>query len=472
MAKNFQPLIDELQVIIENSRTGRLSPADEQKGAALFKELVMSGGKPLSSAMDLLGDLPWFIPVNGALEAWPQLTPAKQRSFFAALKPLESEASRRMRLSIARGLHKLDPTSALKLIVATLQSLRTETGLELKNRQIIYSVLIGKNKPWLLQLDLKSLKPPEAQLVALTAIECTIGANPPAAIAVIEWAKPFQSLKTIPEPLQHELGKTLRKWSSRWQKQFAEEDLPPILGEILQAKSVKPGDGRPDSPAPELAFQASQSVPQEPVQHPHQNRRRPQHPQGKSQTSGQGENRHERSHRQRLEKPPPHPQRPQKSGADLSDLLRQVQAQFDDLREELRIARNQLHQSQPPSKQGEAHTIDSAKVIGKLREENAQLTETITALRETLSDLASENFDQAVSRKADSEAPVTDPVDQYKSFLTLKVREQIVNFQTLNRENNVDALPLLLDNILRTLQEGGIDLENIEAPPPQARRKY
>ena len=138
----------------------------------------------------------------------------------------------------------------------------------------------------------------------------------------------------------------------------------------------------------------------------------------------------------------------------------------------MRIARNQLHQSQPPSKQGEAHTIDSAKAIGKLREENAQLTETITALRETLSDLASENFDQAVSRKADSEAPVTDPVDQYKSFLTLKVREQIVNFQTLNRENNVDALPLLLDNILRTLQEGGIDLENIEAPPPQARRKY
>ena len=44
MVKNFQPLIDELRVIIENSRNGRLSPADEQKGAALFKELVTSGG--------------------------------------------------------------------------------------------------------------------------------------------------------------------------------------------------------------------------------------------------------------------------------------------------------------------------------------------------------------------------------------------------------------------------------------------
>src|ERR1700681_1532879 len=227
MPKNFQPLIDELRTIIENSRNGRLSPADEQKGASLFKELVMSGGKALSGALELLGDLPWFVPVNGALEAWPQLTPAKQRSFFAALKPLASEASRRMRLSIARGLHKLDPAAALKLIVATLESLRTEAGLDLKDRQIFYSVLIGKNKPWLLQLDLKNLKPAEAELVALSAIECVVGANPPAAVAVIQWAKPFQPLSTIPEPLQQELGKTFRKWSSRWQKQLAEPDLPP-----------------------------------------------------------------------------------------------------------------------------------------------------------------------------------------------------------------------------------------------------
>jgi hypothetical protein len=467
MAKDFQPLIDELRVIIENSRSGRLSPADEQKGAALFKELVTSGGKPLSSALELLGDLPWFVPVNGALDAWPELTPAKQRNFLAALKPLESEASRRMRLSIARGLHKLDPTSALKLIVATLQSLRTESGLDPKDRQIFYSVLIGKNKPWLLQLDLKSLKPAEAELVALTAIECASGANPPAAVAVIQWAKPFQPLNKLPEPLQQELGKTFRKWSSRWQKQLAEEDLPPILNEILQAKLVKSGNSLPDAPAAEPA---SQSTTQEPVQHSHQqHRRRLQHQQTKPQATGPGENRHERLHRQRSEKPPPHPQKP---GVEVSDLLKQIQAQFDELREELQTARNQLRQSHQPSKHGEVHATETSKEVGKLREENARLTETVAALRETLSDLASENFDHAVSRRADTGAPVTDPVDQYKSFLTLRVREQIVNFHSLNRENNVDGLPLLLDNILRTLQESGINLENIETPPPQVRRRY
>jgi hypothetical protein len=466
MVKNFQPLIDELRVIIENSRNGRLSPADEQKGATLFKELVTSGGKPLSSALDLLGDLPWFVPVNGALEAWPQMTPAKQRSFLSALKPLESEASRRMRLSIARGLHKLDPTSALKLIVTTLQSLRKENGLEPKDRQIFYSVLIGKNKPWLLQLDLKTLKPAEAELVALTAIECAAGANPPAAVAVIQWAKPYQPLNTIPEPLQQELAKIFRKWSSRWQKQLPEEDLPPILKETLQAKFASPVDELPQSPA-------IQSTRQEPVQPSHQhNRRSQQRPQGRSQPAGHGDNRPERSHRQRLEKPPIQHQKPQKTNFDLSELLKQVQSQFNDLREELDIARSHLRQSNQSSRQVDAHTIDASQGLGALREENARLTETVSSLREALSDLASENFDQAVSRRADSGEPVTDPVEQYKSFLTLKVREQIVNFHTLNPDNNVDGLPLLLDNILRTLQECGIDLQNIEAPPPQARRKY
>jgi hypothetical protein len=466
MVKNFQPLIDELRVIIENSRNGRLSPADEQKGAALFKELVTSGGKPLSSALDLLGDLPWFVPVNGALEAWPQMTPAKQRSFLAALKPLESEASRRMRLSIARGLHKLDATSALKLIVATLQSLRKENGLEPKDRQIFYSVLIGKNKPWLLQLDLKTLKPAEAQLVALTAIECAAGANPPATVAVIQWAKPYQPLNSIPEPLQQELGKIFRKWSSRWQKQLPEEDLPPMLKEILQEKFAKAGGQLPDS-------SGIQPTKQEPVQPSHQqNRRSQQRPQGRSQPAGHGDNRPERSNRQRLEKPPTQHQKPQRTNFDLSDLLKQVQSQFNDLQQELDVARSHLRQSNQSTRQADVHTIEASHGVGALREENARLTETVSSLREALSDLASENFDQAVSRKADSGEPVTDPVEQYKSFLTLKVREQIVNFHTLNPDNNVDGLPLLLDNILRTLQECGIDLQNIEAPPPQARRKY
>jgi hypothetical protein len=468
MPKNFQPLIDELRIIIENSRKGRLSPADEQKGAALFKEFVMSGGKALSGALELLGDLPWFVPVNGALEAWPQLSPIKQRNFLAALKPLESDASRRMRLSIARGLHKIDASAALKLIVATLQSLRTENGLEPKDRQIFFSVLIGKNKPWLLQLDLKSLKPSEAQLLALTAIECSASASPPSVVAVIQWAKPFQPLNTIPEPVQQELAKTFGKWNPRWQKQLAGQELPPILSEVIQAKLAK----APIQHLEQGTGTVSRTHPPEPVQytgrhspHPQAHQPRKSHPLDVDANANQPE----KSYRQKSEKPVPNHQRPI---PDLSGLLKEVEAHFNLLREELHFVKNQLRQSQLPGKQADTRSTETGKEVGKLREENARLTETVRVLRETLNDLASQNFDQAVSRKADTEAPVTDPVEQYKSFLTLKLREQIVNFQTLNRENHVDGIPLLLDNILRTLQESGIDLENIEAPPPQVRRRY
>ena len=470
MAINFQPLIDDLRAIIETSRTGRLSQADEQKGASLFKELVELGGKPLSNALELLGDLPWFVPVNGTLEAWPQLTPAKKRSFLTALKPLESEASRRMRLSIARGLYKVDPSSSLKLLVATLQALRTDAGLQPKDRQIFYSVLIGKNKPWLLQLDLKSLKPAEAALIALTAIESAAGSPPPAAVAVFQWAKPFQPLKTIPEPLQQELGKALKKWSLRWQKQLAEEDLPPALSEILQVKLAK-SEGEPAAAA--LPETAVQTPAQDSSESTHQNqpeRHRTEHPHAQSRAGRGDENRHDRQTRRKAGKAPV--QHPKTSSPDINELLKEIQIRFSELRNELQSARNQLRQSQQAPKQEGGGAFEQGKEVGKLREENARLNETVASLRQTLGELANDNFEKAVSRRADSSEPMTDPVEQFKSLLTLRVREQIVNFKALNRENHVDGLPLLLDNILRTLQENGIDLENLQIPPPEVRRKY
>ncbi len=199
------------------------------------------------------------------------------------------------------------------------------------------------------------------------------------------------------------------------------------------------------------------------TRHPHV------HQPGKSLSPAVNPDQSEKSYRQKPEKPAPNHQR---QSPDLSDLLKEVEAHFNRLREELHAAKNQLRQSSLSAKPADTLPAETGKEVAKLREENARLTETVRVLRETLNDLASQNFDQAVSRKADTEAPVTDPVEQYKSLLTLRLREQIVNFQTLNRENHVDGIPLLLDNILHTLQESGIDLENIEPPPPQARRRY
>lgn len=466
MSKNFQPLIDELRTIIANCRNGRLPTAEEQRGASLFKELVLSGGKALTGLLESLGDLPWFLPVTGTLEAWPELTPAKRRNFLAALKPLEPEQFRRMRFSIARGLHKIDPASALTLIVTTLKSIRKESGLDPRDRQIVFSVLIGKSKPWLLQLDLGALEPADAQLVALSAIECSLGASPPSAIAVIQWAKVSQPLAALSEPLQQELAKTVKKWSSRWQKQLANEELPPLVREALTEKlaNIETGVQEPPPPGQSTPERRAQESGQPPRQRSGPQQR--QHPEKPRQSDA---GRHNISQRQKSEKThSPH----KKAIPDVTELLRHLQSHFNDLRDELQRARKQLERAQPAHRPADAHPTESSKELSKLRDENAQLNTTITQLRETLSELADDNFNEAVSRKADTDEPVTDPVEQYKSLLTLRLREQIKNFQALNPHSHSDGLPLLLDNVFRTLQESGIDLTNIEAQPPPVRRRY
>ncbi len=454
MAKNFQPLVDELKTIIEASKSGRLSQADEQKGAGIFKDLVLAGGKALSSALELIGDLPWFIPVNGTVEAWAELTPTRKKSFLSALKPLESDSGRRMRLSIARGLYRVDSASALKLLVNTLQSVRKETGLEVKDRQMIASTLIGKNKPWLLQVDPKALKPGEAQLIALCAIESSMNANPPSAMAIMQWAKPFHPLAQLPEGLQAEMAKTFRKWSSRWRSELAKEELPPQLAEAAQIKAVNTRE-------PEI--QKGQEIVRE--KPPIHEQTAPQ-PAPKHATKVQQPVSDRRS--ERHDKHAVHPKTP----PEISDLLRQIENRFHDLRMELGSVRNQLKQVQPQQKTPEPNSVASSREIAKLREENAQLCETINQLQETLNELASERFDVAISFGADTENPVTDPLQQYKSLLTMRLRDQIANFQVLNRESHIDGLPLLVDNLLHTLEENGIDLSNLAPPPPPVKRRY
>ncbi|MBV9671411.1 MAG: hypothetical protein JO076_01115 [Verrucomicrobia bacterium] len=452
MAKNFQPLLDELKNIIEASKSGRLSQADEQKGAGVFKDLVLAGGKALSSALELIGDLPWFVPVNGTVEAWAELTPARQKSFLAALKPLESASGQRIRLSMARGLYRVDSASALKLLVNTLQSIRKEAGLEVKDRQMIASTLIGKNKPWLLQVDPKGLKPVEAQLIALCAIESSTNANPPSAMAIMQWAKPFQPLAQIPEALQAEMAKTFRKWSSRWRSELAKEELPPQLAEAVQTKAAAVRE--PDNQQSQKPAQEKPSVQEQIAPHPG-----PKHTTKLEQPV-------QRSERQ--DKHVVHP----KTWPEISDLLRQVENRFHDLRTELSSVRNQLKQIQPQQKTPEPNSISHSREIAKLREENAQLCETINQLQETLNELANERFDIAISSGADTENPVTDPLQQYKSLLTMRLRDQITKFQALNRESHVDGLPLLVDNLLHTLEENGIDLSNLAPPPPPVKRRY
>lgn len=433
MPKNSQPMLGELQKLVPESRTSRLTTADEQRGAGLFRDLVLAGGKALGSALQLAGELPWYVSVAGTVEAWPQLTPNRQRSFLSALRSLESESGRRVRLSIGRGLYKVDPAAAAKLLVTALRELHPLEAFEPQDRQMFFSVLVGKNKPWLLQLDLKSFEQKDAEFFALCALECSGPASPPSAIAIIQWARPYRSLNALPGAVQSDLGKRFRKWSSRWQKQLTDEELPAVIAEILQeklAKAEKRGTD-PVAPAPD------------PRQLPE--------PRMDGNESGAS---------------------PRKPVSEVTDLLRQIEARFRNLQSDLAAARRQLRQSKAESRPAKAvHGNESAE-MDKLRMENAHLTETVRQLRSTMNELADNSFDEAISRKADTDSPMTDPTAQYKSLLTVRLRDAIASFQALNRDNHPSGLPLLLENVFQVLEESGLNLSGIETPPKAARRKY
>jgi hypothetical protein len=442
MSKDLDPLLDELRALADRSKNGRLAAEDEQKGVDLVRDSLSVGSKALPKTLEVLGSLPWYIPVNGTIAAWPKLSPAKRRAFLASLKCLQSDASTRIKFSLARGLYKVDPNTGTKLILETIETVRGEKGLEPKDRRAFFNVLIGKGKPWLSQIDPKALQPSDAQLLASTAVECAVGAGPATTIPVLEWAKPVQPLKTLPETIQRDLAAALRKWNPRWRKRLAHEELPPIIAEAVQAKDAHPSDQpRPATQPPKSSAPESHG----------------------SKTARHGDT---GPQKRRTEKEPVHRN-------EISHLLKQLEAQFHNLRNDLQTAKNQLRQTQQNPQQRQRLSQPPAQdEVEKLREENAKLSETVRQLRETLSELANEGFDQAVSRGADTDAPVTDPLEQYRSLLALRLRERLTEFQRLNPQQHVDGLPLLLETLLQTLQENGIDLSNVESPVAEARRRY
>ena len=443
MPKDFDPLLNELGTIADRSKNGRRTTEEEQRGVDLVRDLLSAGGKAVPKTLELLGRLPWFIPVNGTIAAWPKLSQAKRRTFLAGLKGLESDASTRMKFSLARGLYKVDSIAGTKLLLETISAIRGEKGLEAKDRRAFFNVLLGKGKPWLSQIDLKTLKKSDGQLLTSAAIECAVGAGPAAAIPVVEWAKASHLLDELPETVLHEFATAVRKWGPRWRKRLGHEGLPTIIAAVVQAED---GDSRDK-----------------------------QHPTTK-QSRYAAESRGPKT--ARSEEIGPQKKQPEKEPvqkSDIAHLLKQLEAQFHSLRSDLHAAKNQLRQAQQNPNQlrklptREEPTRDE---LEKLREENAKLSETVKQLQETLSELANEDFDHAVSRRADTDEPVTEPLEQFKSLLGLRLRERLAEFKRLNPQQHVDGLPLLLETLLQTLQENGIDLSDLEAPEIEARRRY
>jgi predicted house-cleaning noncanonical NTP pyrophosphatase (MazG superfamily) len=271
-------------------------------------------------------------------------------------------------------------------------------------------------------------------------------------------------LAALSQEARSELAKGLAKWAGRWQRQISKLDLPDDIREQAGSAKAPPPQPAALSPAPAAA---PASVPPSPdlVAPP------PTEPQpAGSREKSPRSTAHRHTDRPGSKAPPTKPG--VKETVAISELLRQIEHRFEQVKAELQATRQQLRNVATANGSAGGGAATHSPELHKLREENARLTEKIEQLRGTLDELAADRFDVAISRRADTEQPDDDPLSQYQSLLTLKLREEIMKFQALNRENHLDGLPLLLENVINVLEAHGIDLSNIQPPPPPAKRRY
>ena len=82
--------------------------ADEERAHATAKEALLGGRDGVARAVEMLPKLPWIVGVKAVAPAWPEMKPAFRKRLLAGLARMDTEAARRVRLSLARGLFKLD----------------------------------------------------------------------------------------------------------------------------------------------------------------------------------------------------------------------------------------------------------------------------------------------------------------------------------------------------------------------------
>ena len=166
---------EQLQAIIDGAKTTRMTPEDEARAVDLLKQTITGGPKALPATLEAILTLPWSAGVKAVSEAWPETKPAGRARLLAALGKTDGDVSRRIRLSLARGLHAQDPAAALKLITSVCEAMGGALGgSSTKDRQIFANVMLGKARPWIMNISMTEMKPADAQKRALASESRTV----------------------------------------------------------------------------------------------------------------------------------------------------------------------------------------------------------------------------------------------------------------------------------------------------------
>lgn len=453
---------DELSQLADASARARLSPAQEERLTLALKEALLGGRAGVARAIDALTKVPWIVGVRSVEQAWPELTAGFRTQLLSGLAKDETDAARRMRLSLARALFKIEVPLALKTALGVLKDMRDkETGaLSLRSAQTVSNVFVGRGKPWLAQLPLAELKPAEIDLLVHSAVFTVFSIpHPPVTqLGVLKWTQEAGRLDKVQEPALAAVLSGVARWSAKWQNALRKEvaDLPEAILAVLKpepaageaeapatadderAEDDETGDEAEEraegeapaapkkerpvyEPRPQRSPEAAAAEPREPRE---PQKERPVYTPRNAGTSG-SEPRESRESRGR--------------GFNVNEALKGIDAHIRSLQAELSQAQAKLRQKEDRPRRAEKAVgpiIEGEPTPEELARLNLQLAARNEELQTRIDELAQHSEDMAASVGAMSGEPVNDTAAQLRTLLGFKLQEDFADFLALEQEGD------------------------------------
>jgi hypothetical protein len=476
---------DELAQIIAAAGEGRLSAAQEERGTALLREALQSGRAGVARVVAALPKLPWLVGIRAVETVWPELTAGFRTQLLAGLAKDETDGARRMRMSLARALFKIEPPVALKIAVGVAKDLRDkESGaVAQKDAQMFSSVFIGRARPWVALLPLAELKPAEADLLVHVAVFIAFSLpHPPITqLAILKWVKENERLDKLQEPAQAAVLTGLGRWSVKWQNVLRKEvaDLPEAFLAALKPPAAEPAEieetpeaGTPEEVEAEVVDDAAaaggetDATPRRErpvyISREEEARRKalleggspPEAEEAVVATEAEDEEDEEDAETEDEALPAPReareprenrePREARQSGRhgsfNVTQALRQIESHVNSLRTELESTKAKLRKRDSEGQRAKAKpdvpVIEGEPTPEELARLNHQLGVRNTELQARIEELTQHAEDLAAASGAASDQPVADPEAQLRTLLALKLQEDYADFRALEQEGN------------------------------------